>query len=260
MGIRPQSSASASAGRRSRVPVAFFAYPDKPSRLAPEDCRVEALATPAEDLLDALQRLAQEVGADRGPFEIPRASPAPLPRGALNADAIGLALGSLIPENAIVIDESVSTGRNFFPATHAAAPHDWLQLTGGAIGEGIPLAIGAAVACPDRKVIALQADGSAMYTVQGLWTQARENLDVLTLIWSNRTYQILRGELANVGAKNPGPKALQMLSLADPDLDWPSLAKGMGVDATRVDTIDDLISTFRSAVGRRGPYLIEVCL
>jgi acetolactate synthase-1/2/3 large subunit len=99
-----------------------------------------------------------------------------------------------------------------------------------------------------------------MYTVQGLWTQARENLDVLTLIWSNRTYQILRGELANVGAKNPGPKAMQMLSLADPDLDWPSLAKGMGVDATRVDTIDDLISTFRSAVGRKGPYLIEVCL
>jgi acetolactate synthase-1/2/3 large subunit len=241
-------------------PVAFFAYPDKPSRLAPEDCRVEALATPAEDLLDALQRLAQEVGADRGPFEIPRAAPAPLPRGALNADAIGLALGSLIPENAIVIDESVSTGRNFFPATHAAPPHDWLQLTGGAIGEGVPLAIGAAVACPDRKVIALQADGSAMYTVQGLWTQARENLDVLTLIWSNRTYQILRGELANVGAKNPGPKALQMLSLADPDLDWPSLAKGMGVDATRVDTIDDLIATFRSAVGRKGPYLIEVCL
>jgi acetolactate synthase-1/2/3 large subunit len=171
-----------------------------------------------------------------------------------------VALGHLIPENAIVVDESVSTGRNFFPATHGAPPHDWLQLTGGAIGEGIPLAIGAAVACPDRKVIALQADGSAMYTVQGLWTQARENLDVLTLIWSNRTYQILRGELANVGAKNPGPKAMQMLSLADPDLDWPSLAKGMGVEATRVDTIDDLISTFRSAVGRKGPYLIEVCL
>ena len=241
-------------------PVAFFAYPDKPSRLAPQDCRVETLATPAEDLLDALQRLAQEVGADRGPLEIPRAAPGALPRGALSADAIGVALGHLIPENAIVVDESVSTGRNFFPATHGALPHDWLQLTGGAIGEGIPLAIGAAVACPDRKVIALQADGSAMYTVQGLWTQARENLDVLTLIWSNRTYQILRGELANVGAKNPGPKAMQMLSLADPDLDWPSLAKGMGVEATRVDTIDDLISTFRSAVGRRGPYLIEVCL
>jgi acetolactate synthase-1/2/3 large subunit len=241
-------------------PVAFFAYPDKPGRLAPEDCSVETLAHPAEDLIDALQRLAEALGADKGPFEVPRTTPPAMPRGALKADAIGVALGALIPENAIVVDESVSTGRNFFPATHCAPPHDWLQLTGGAIGEGIPLALGAAVACPDRKVISLQADGSAMYTVQGLWTQAREKLDVLTLIWSNRTYQILRGELANVGAQNPGPKALQMLSLDDPALDWPALAKGMGVDATRVETIEDLASAFRSAVGRKGPYLIEVCL
>ena len=241
-------------------PVAFFAYPGKPSRLAPEECTVETFAGPAEDALDALQRLAQELGAEKTPFEAPRAAPPAMPRGALTPDSIAAALASLIPENAIVVDESVTTGRGFFPATHAAPPHDWLQLTGGAIGEGIPLAVGAGVACPDRKVINLEADGSAMYTVQGLWTQARENLDVLTVIWSNRSYQILRGELANVGARNPGPKALQMLSLDDPALDWPALARGMGVEASRVDTVEDLASTFRSAVGRRGPYLIEACL
>jgi acetolactate synthase I/II/III large subunit len=160
----------------------------------------------------------------------------------------------------VVCDESVTTGRGFFPLTRGAAPHDWLQITGGAIGLGIPLATGAAVAVPDRKVINLEADGSGMYTLQALWTQAREQLDVLTVIWANRSYAILRGELANVGARNPGRKALDMLSLDNPALDWVSLAKGMGVEGKRVTTIDAFADAFRAALRRRGPFLIEVAI
>ncbi|MBV9521729.1 MAG: hypothetical protein JO010_02980, partial [Alphaproteobacteria bacterium] len=160
----------------------------------------------------------------------------------------------------IICDESVTTGRNFFPLTRAAAPHDWLQVTGGAIGLGIPMATGAAIACPERKIINLEADGSGMYTLQALWTQAREQLDVLTIIWANRSYAILRHELTAVGARNPGRKALDMLSLGNPDLDWVSLAKGMGVEGTRVATIEAFASAFRSGAARRGPFLIEVAL
>jgi acetolactate synthase-1/2/3 large subunit len=146
------------------------------------------------------------------------------------------------------------------PLTRGAAPHDWLQITGGAIGLGIPLATGAAVGAPERKVINLEADGSGMYTLQGLWTQARERLDVLTVIWANRSYAILRGELANVGARNPGRKALDMLSLDNPALDWVSLAKGLGVEGTRVMTIDAFADVFRAGLARRGPFLIEVAI
>ena len=154
----------------------------------------------------------------------------------------------------------MTTGRNFFGATHGAPPHDWLQLSGGAIGLGIPLALGAAIACPDRKVVSLQADGSALYTAQGLWTQARENLDVLTLIWANRSYAILRGELSHVGAKNPGRKALDMLSLDNPPIDWVSLARGFGVEAVRAGTLEDFLKGFLAGLARRGPFLIEVML
>ena len=145
------------------------------------------------------------------------------------------------------------------PRTIAAAPHTWLQLTGGSIGLGIPMATGAAVACPDRKVISLQADGSALYTAQALWTQARERLDVVTLIWANRSYAILRHELTNVGA-NPGRKAIDMLTLDDPPIDWVSLARGYGVEGRRVETLAQFVDTLKSALGRRGPFLIEVAL
>ncbi|MGO4840715.1 thiamine pyrophosphate-dependent enzyme, partial [Rhizobiaceae sp. 2RAB30] len=143
-----------------------------------------------------------------------------LPNGKLTPDAISIALAHHLPEQAIVCDESVSSGRNFFQATHGAEPHDFLQLTGGAIGIGLPLAAGAAIACPDRKVFVLQADGSGMYTPQALWTHARERLDVVTIIYSNRRYQILHRELANVGAAAPGENASRMLNLDDPALDW----------------------------------------
>ncbi|MGL4324402.1 MAG: thiamine pyrophosphate-dependent enzyme, partial [Beijerinckiaceae bacterium] len=185
----------------------------------------------------------------------------PLPTGgALTPDVIGPILGALLPDDAVVCDESVSTGRNFFASTHHARPHDWLQITGGAIGIGIPLATGAAVGAPDRKIINLQADGSAMYTVQALWTQARENLNILTVIWANRAYAILRGELANVGAENPGRKAHDMLSLDNPPLNWVSLANGMGVEAVSVDTVEGFIKAMQAGININGPYLIEVLI
>jgi acetolactate synthase-1/2/3 large subunit len=242
----------------ARQPTAFFAYPGKPSLFAPEGCRIVTLAAPHEDLVGALEALADETGAPRA-VECPDAPRPPMPTGALDPDTIAAALAHLIPEDAIVVDESVTTGRGFFRTTHGAAPHDWLALTGGAIGEGLCLTTGAAVACPDRQVIGLQADGSAMYTVQALWTHAREKLKIVTLIWSNRSYAILRHELANVGA-NPGRKALDMLSLADPDLDWVAIARGMGVPGSRAASIEDLVRAFRAGLATQGPYLIEVAL
>ena len=173
---------------------------------------------------------------------------------------LGQALGSTMPEGPIVVDESVTPGRGFFPYSVGAPPHDWLCLTGGAIGQGMPVATGAAVACPDRTVVNLQDDGSALYTLQSLWTQAREGLDVTTVIFANRSYQILKGELANVGAGNPGRRALDMLDIDRPTLDWVSLAKGMGVPASRVETAEALVKALGGAVREKGPRLIEVVL
>ena len=182
------------------------------------------LARPEEDLIGALAALADELGARGTPPPLvngPRPAPA---TGAITSEALGASLGALLPENAIVVDEAVTTGRGFFASTSSASPHDWLSNMGGSIGMGMPVATGAAVACPDRKVVCLEGDGSGMYTLQALWTQAREGLDVTTLLFSNKSYAILRGELANVGAGNPGRKALDMLDLGHPDLDWVGLA------------------------------------
>lgn len=242
------------------VPVAFFAYPGKPSTMHPPDAEVIELATKEDDVVDALSRLAERVGATRtAPMTSALALPG-RPVGALTPEAIAAVIARNIPENAVVTDESVSTGRGFFPLTHGAAPHDWIALCGGAIGEGLPLAVGAAVACPDRKVIALQADGSGMYSVQALWTMARERLDVVVCVWANRAYQILRGELTNVGAKNPGRKAHDMLSLANPELDWVAMARGMGVDGLKVETAEAFDDALRGAMARKGPFLIEVVM
>ena len=220
----------------SSVPVAFFAYPDKPSKLAPEDCQFTTLARAEEDLR-ARARMARRRARRHGAADRAFASSRrPRSRAARSTRAtIAQSLGALIPENAIVVDEGVSTGRGFFPATRNAHPHTWLQNMGGSIGIGMPLATGAAVACPDRKVLNIQADGSAMYTIQSLWTQARENLDITTVLLNNRSYAILRHELTNVGAQNVGRKALDMLDLSRPDLDFVMLARGMGVPGERVD-------------------------
>ena len=143
------------------------------------------------------------------------------------------------------------------PIHCAGAPrHDWLCLTGGAIGQGLPVATGAAVACPDRKVICLEGDGSALYTIQSLWTQAREGLDVVTVLYNNRSYAILNLELGRVGAA-PGPKAKEMLDLSRPDLDFVAIARGFGVPATRATTADDFAKQLERALAEPGPALIE---
>ena len=234
----------------ARAPVAFFAYPGMPSLLYPPEAEIITLATPGEDALDALERLAGRVGASKTlPVLNSRHRPN-LPSGALNPSSIGAVLCNHLPDHAIVTDESVTTGRSFFKDTHGAAPHDWLSLTGGAIGEGLPLAVGAAIASPDRKVVALQADGSGMYSLQAIWTIARERLDVTICIWANRAYAILKGELVGVGAGTGGRKAHSMLSLSDPPLDWVKLAAGMGVEGARVKSAG-FADVFSVAVNRR---------
>ena len=207
----------------------------------------------------ALEALAIELGAITTPparIAAPR-RPA-LPKGPITPAGIAAILGAKIPENAIVVDESVTTGREFFPETAGAPPHDWINNRGGSIGYGMPVAIGAAIACPDRKVLAMIGDGSAMYTVQSLWTMARERLDITVLIFANGTYNILRGELTNVGVRNPGPRAVDMLSLGRPDLDWVSMAKGMGVPASRADTSEQLAKALETGLASGGPNLIQV--
>jgi acetolactate synthase-1/2/3 large subunit len=239
-------------------PVAFFAYPNKPSLLKPEGCDVHRMTANGESSVAALEALAGAVGAR--PRDAKLSSPMEIgwPTGSLNHASIAQAIAMAIPENAIVVDESITTGRGFFPPTAAAAPHDWLQNMGGSIGFSTPVATGAAVACPERKVICLVGDGSAMYTLQSLWTQAREGLDVTTIVFSNRMYQILRGEFDGVGAGDPGERAMDMLSLDRPTLDWVLLAGGMGVPGRAVATADDFNKALAEAMAEKGPRLIDV--
>jgi len=244
----------------TREPVAFFAYPDKPSLLKSPDAEVYQACGPRSDGLAVLEALAEAVGARPSHARYQERTDTPLPSGALNQQTIAQILSALIPENAIVVDESVTTGRESFALTAGAAPHDWLQNMGGSIGFGLPVATGAAVACPDRRVISLSGDGCAMYTLQSLWTQAREGLNVTTLVFSNRAYQILRVEFAGVGAGAPGKKAAEMMSLDNPPLDFVALAKGMGVPASRVTTCEELVAAMRRDLREPGPRLIEVML
>ena len=242
------------------VPVTFFGFPGRNSEIVPEGCRVLTLANPGDDITGALRAVAEALGAKASDVAPQTLSRPDMPTGELTIDKVAQAIAALMPEQAIVADESITSGRTLFPATAGAPPHDWLQLTGGAIGMGIPLATGAAVACPDRQVINLQADGSGMYTLQALWTQARERLNVVTVIWANRTYKILRGELVNVGAGEAGKIASAMLDIDDPAIDWVSLAKGMGVEGARATTMEEFSSAMRAGLSRNGPFLIEVVL
>jgi acetolactate synthase-1/2/3 large subunit len=172
-------------------------------------------------------------------------------------ESFGRSLAALLPEQAVVVDESLTFGRALFPPTHCAAPHDWLQITGGSIGIGLPLATGAAIGAPGRRVVTLQADGSALYTVQALWTQARERLDVTTIIFNNRRYAILQGELVAVGA-NPGRTALGLMELSDPELDWVRIAEGFGVPAARATTMERFNDLFAQSCAHSGPFLIDL--
>ncbi|WP_375739410.1 acetolactate synthase large subunit [Pseudomonas boanensis] len=238
------------------APATFFAYPGKGPRPYPEDAGIHVLARPEEDLLDALERLAEELGAPRvSPFE--RTTDATLGRGNITPQALAQSLNVLLPEQSIVVDESITFGPALYAGTLHAAPHDWLQVGGGAIGDGLPLSLGAAVAAPDRRIVTLQADGSGMYTVQALWSMARERLDVTVVILANRKYAILQHELENVGA-SAGKTAIEMLGIGNPDLDWVRLANGMGVEADRVTSMEGFNELFSRANRTPGPFLIEL--
>ncbi|MSQ54567.1 MAG: acetolactate synthase large subunit [Betaproteobacteria bacterium] len=240
-------------------PVAFFAYPDKPSLLAPPGCEMTTLAEPAHDVLAALEDLAAALGAK--PVAPPRMNPASAPEsGQLTAQALAAIVASALREDTIVVDESLSLGFTLYPAMAAAAPHDWLQMAGGATGEGLPLAVGAALACPRRKVVCLQADGSGLYTCQALWTMAREGLDVTSVILSNRAYATLIGELAKVGASNPGANALRMIGLDSPAVGWPEIARGFGVPGERATDAAEFSRALARALATHGPNLIEAVL
>ena len=245
----------------AREPVAFFAYPNKPGVLTSKNTKFVNFAKIEENIDEGLENLCEYVDAkDKIANNIAESSFPVLQKGELNPGSIGSVLGNLIPENAIIVDESVSTGREFFPYTEGSKPHTWLSNCGGSIGFALPAATGASIACPDRKVIALEGDGSGMYTLQSLWTIARENLNVTILIFANQSYRILHGELNNVGVQNPGPSAINMLTLNNPSLDWVSLSKGMGIDAKKVHDTDQLYSVFKDALNSHGPFLIEVMI
>ncbi len=239
------------------MPVAFFAYPDRPSVLVPEGCQTLTLAARNEDSVAGLAALADALG---GPKEGPKQSlklPDAAPSGALNAYTIGASIARHMPEGAIVCDDSVTSGAGVAAAAATARAHEVLAMTGGAIGIGLPLAIGAAVAAPDRKVLSLNGDGSAMYTIQALWTLARENLDVTVVVFANYTYRILNIEMQRTGAGEAGPSARKLLDLGDPNIDFVSVARGLGLPAVSCSTAEDFEKAFAGAMAQRGPMFIE---
>jgi len=244
----------------TKAPVGFFAYPGKVSEFAPEGASQHTLSTVNEDAEDALARVCDGVGAaDLAPRRKLLEKPGFM-TGELSSRAIGVALAELLPEDAIVVDEGGTAGSACYPACAAAAPHDWLMLTGGSIGFGLPQATGAAVACPDRKVVCIHGDGGAMYTIQSLWTMAREDLDVCIIIFANRKYQILQIELARVGAQTMNKKTLDMLDLSHPDLDFVKISEGMGVPAAQATTAEEFNELLGRFMNERGPRLIEAVL
>lgn len=242
----------------TKAPVAFFAYPGRRGALTPDGAEVVTLARSDEDALSALRALAESVGAKDA--YVVRSQVPDAPSGRLDAMKAGAIVARHLPEGAIVSDEGATSSAGAFISTGGAAPHDWLQLTGGSIGQGLPVAVGAATACPDRKTICLEGDGSAMYTIQSLWTAARENLDLCVVIFANRSYAILKVEMMRTGAQNPGPRTLAMYDLANPEIGFVELAKGMGVDGVRVDTAEAFEAVFAAAMKTRGPFLIEAMI
>src|SRR5580700_8201773 len=234
-------------------PVSFFAYPNKPSWCTPEHCKILYLAHPNEDGTAALEALADAVNAPKQPVHVGVSRKPDIPTGPLNPLTAGQIIAHYLPSGAIISDEGATAGGGVHRFAASIEPHDHLALTGGAIGQGIPVATGAAVACPDRKIVCLHGDGGAMYTLQALWTQARESLDVTTVIFANHSYAILNIELMRVGVEHAGPKALSTLDLHNPTLDWLSLAAGLGVEATRAHTVEEFTNQFGQAMREPGP-------
>jgi acetolactate synthase-1/2/3 large subunit len=248
----------------SREPIPFFGWPGSPERYTTENQTVITLSNDPLSVPDAVVHLAEGLGLSGRNADPPANWTTPadgrIAAGELTAENACAILAELQPDGAIVVDEAITAGMIYYTASHAARPHTVLGLTGGAIGTGIPLSVGAAIACPDRPVIDLQADGSAMYTLQGLWTQARESLNITTLICSNRSYDILKLEMALAGNVSPGPQSVQSTVLDNPPLDWVSLSRGMGVPAVSVSTSDQLEKALKRSLEEPGPSLIEMRL
>jgi len=241
----------------AKAPVSFFAYPGKKSYLVPDSCNVLTLATPEQDTTASLEKLAAALGASQVQPKLQVAQRPGVPRGKLSAAKVCRAVGHLLPENAILVDEAITSGLMLSAMTAGAPRHDLITLTGGAIGQGLPNAIGAAVACPDRPVLALIGDGTAMYTIQSLWTMVREQLNVTSIIFNNASYSVLNVELERVGAQGAGPKARSQLDLSGPVLNFAQLAQAMGVHAVRVSTAEELVKAMEYAFAHPGPHLIE---
>jgi acetolactate synthase I/II/III large subunit len=241
------------------APVSFFAYPGLPSRIPADDCRVLALAQPGHDIDRCVQELLLHVGAAEVPAPVHSLEPPGLPAGELTAECMARAIANLLPQGAIIVDDGATTTPPLYAATAAAAPHDWLTLTGGSIGFGLPCAVGAAVAEPARKVVCVAGDGSAMYTIQALWTIAREQLDITVVVCNNRKYNVLAAEFSRTGARDgaPGPRARTMLEIGSPDMDFVAMANGMGVSASRADSAEQFNEQFAEAMATPGPRLID---
>jgi acetolactate synthase-1/2/3 large subunit len=241
-------------------PVAFFSYPDKPSLLKTEGTQVHALVEADEDSELAFDMLLDALGAKATLPVLQQRVMTPVPTGALNPLSVAHALAAALPENCILVDESLTTGRESMGHTLGALPHDLINNMGGSIGYSTPVATGAALACPDRRVFCMVGDGSAMYTIQSLWTQAREGLNVTTIIFANNSYAILKAEYANMGAGAPGARALSMIDIDKPRICWLSMAKSMGVPAVAVDTAEGFHQAMVDSTREAGPTLIEVRL
>lgn len=244
----------------ARAPVAYFAYPGKSSVFTSPDCQIHTLASPGEDYIGALEALAAALSIRGEDLAAEKADRPPMPSGDITLPGLAAAIGALLPENVIVVDESMTSGRGLMAATRGAPPHDWLTNTGGSIGIALPLALGAAIACPDRRVLCLSSDGSNMYTLQALWTMAREGLNVTTVVFANRDYAVLKREFSYLGVGNPGARAAAMFEIGRPDLDWTLLAKGMGVPGIRVSSLDAFGKALQAGLEGEGPTLIEVPL
>jgi acetolactate synthase I/II/III large subunit len=244
----------------TREPIAFFSYPGSPSLLRPVDCAVHPLVLPEEDAVAGLEMLIDVLGAQNTQAVLQERSDVGVPEGRLDPTSIARALTAAMPENTILVDESLTTGRETLGLTAGARPHDVLQNMGGSIGFGTPVATGAALACPDRRVFCMVGDGSAMYTIQSLWTQARESLNVTTIIFANNSYQILKNEFANMGFGKPGPRASAMIDIDKPRIDWVAMGKSMGCPSVRVENAGDFYHSMVKSSEEPGPMLIEVCL
>lgn len=243
------------------APVSYFAYPGKSGVLTSPECEIHSLASPGEDYVGALEALLDALSLKNAKQLRAEKAERPLrPSGEITLQGLATAVGALLPENGIVVDEAMTSGRGLMAATTGAPPHDWLGNTGGSIGIALPLAVGAAVACPTRRVLCLTADGSGMYTVQALWTMAREGLNVTTVVFANRTYAVLQREFSGLGVGVPGPRAAELFDIGRPTLDWVHLAKGMGVRASRVTSLDAFAKAMREGLESAGPSLIEVPL